>query len=45
MKYEHKGHLNTWNKFPKEVFLNTKISLQILDEFKNLDFEGIKRNP
>jgi hypothetical protein len=40
MKLGHKGHLNTRNKFPKEVFPNPMISLPILDELKNLGFGG-----
>jgi hypothetical protein len=36
MKLGHKGHLNTKNKFSKEVLANSKISLSILDELKNL---------
>jgi hypothetical protein len=46
MKLGHKGHLNTRNKFIKEVFFsNLKISLLILDELKELGFGGNKRNP
>jgi hypothetical protein len=45
MKLRHKGHLNTRNKFPKEVFPNPKISLLILDKLKNLVFGGTRRNP
>jgi hypothetical protein len=45
MKLGYKGHLNTRNKFPKEVFPNPKISLLILDELKNLGFVRMKRNP
>jgi hypothetical protein len=44
MKLGHKGHLNTGNKFTKEVLLNSKISLLILDELKNLGFVGTRRN-
>jgi hypothetical protein len=45
MKPGDKGNLNTRNKFPKEVFPNTTISLSILDELKNLGFRGTRRNP
>jgi hypothetical protein len=45
MKLGHKGHLNTRNKFPKEVFPKSMISLPILDELKNLGFGGMRRNP
>jgi hypothetical protein len=45
MKLGHKGHLNTRNKFPKEVFPNPKISLPILYELKNLGFARTRRNP
>jgi hypothetical protein len=45
MKLGHKGHLNTRNKFPKEVFSKSMISLPILDELKNLGFGGMRRNP
>jgi hypothetical protein len=38
MKFGHNGHLNTRNKFQIEVFLNSMISLLILDELKNLGF-------
>jgi hypothetical protein len=46
MKLGHKGHLNTKNKFPKERFFfpNPTIFLSILDELKNLDFGGMRRN-
>jgi hypothetical protein len=44
MKLGHKGHLNTRNNFPKKFLPNPKISLLILDELKNLDFEGTRRN-
>jgi hypothetical protein len=40
MKLEHKGHLNTRNKFPKRGFSNPKISLLILDELKKPKFWG-----
>jgi hypothetical protein len=45
MKLGYKGHLNTRNQFPKEVFPNLMVSLPILDELKNLDFGGTRRNP
>jgi hypothetical protein len=46
MKLGHKGHLNTRNNFPKGGFSpNLTISLSILDELKNLGFEGMRRNP
>jgi hypothetical protein len=45
MKLGHSGHLNTNNKFPKEVFPNPMISILILDELKTLGFGGTKRNP
>jgi hypothetical protein len=46
MKLGQKGHLNTWNKFSKEVFFpNPMIFLLILDELKNLSFRGTGRNP
>jgi hypothetical protein len=45
MKLGHKGHLNTRNIFPKEVFPNPMISFSILDELKNLGFGGTRRNP
>jgi hypothetical protein len=46
MKLGHMGHLNTRNKFPKEIFFqNPTISLPILDELKNLSFGGTSRNP
>jgi hypothetical protein len=32
MKLGHKGHLNTWNKFPMRFFPNPKIFFLILDE-------------
>jgi hypothetical protein len=38
MKHVHKGHLNTRNKFPKEVFPNPIISLPILDELEELGY-------
>jgi hypothetical protein len=44
MKLGHKGHLNKRNNFPKRFLPNPKISLLILDELKNLGFEGIRRN-
>jgi hypothetical protein len=45
MKLGHKGHLNRRNKFPTEGFFpNATISLQILDELKNLGFGETKRN-
>jgi hypothetical protein len=44
MKLGHKGYLNTRNKFPKEVFLSTKISLLVLDELEELGFGEIDRN-
>jgi hypothetical protein len=45
MKFGHKGHPNTRNKFSKEVFSpNPMISLPILDELKNLGFWGTRRN-
>jgi hypothetical protein len=44
MKLGHKGHLNTRNKFPKEVFPNPKISLTILDELEELGFGETGRN-
>jgi hypothetical protein len=40
MKLGHKGHLNTWNNFPKRFFLNPKISLPILDKLKKPRFLG-----
>jgi hypothetical protein len=40
MKLGHKGHLNTRNKFPKEVFTNPNIFLPTLDELKNQDLGG-----
>jgi hypothetical protein len=46
MKFGHRGHLNTRNKFPTEVFFpKPKISLSILDELKNLGFGGRRKNP
>jgi hypothetical protein len=46
MKLGYKGHLNTRNQLSKEVFFpNPTISLPILDELKNLDFGGTRRNP
>jgi hypothetical protein len=40
MKLGHKGHNNTRNKVPKEVFFpNPMISFLILDELKTLGFE------
>jgi hypothetical protein len=45
MKLGHKGHLNIRNKFSKRFFPNSKISLSILDELKNLGFWGTRRNP
>jgi hypothetical protein len=44
MKLGHKGHLNTRNKFPKEVFPNPIISVPMLDELKNLGFRVMRRN-
>jgi hypothetical protein len=45
MKLGHKGHLNTRNKFPKEVFFpSPKISLSILDELEELGFGEISRS-
>jgi hypothetical protein len=45
MKLGHKGHLNTTNKLPTEVFFQIPmISLPILDELKNLGFGGTKKN-
>jgi hypothetical protein len=44
MKLRHKGHLNTRNKFPKEDFPKSINSLPILDEIKNLGFQGTRRN-
>jgi hypothetical protein len=45
MKLEHKGHLNTRNTLPKEVFFpNPNILLLVLDELKNLGFGGMRRN-
>jgi hypothetical protein len=38
MKLEHKGHLNTRNKFPKRFFPNPNISLPILDELEESRF-------
>jgi hypothetical protein len=38
MKLEHKGHLNTRNKFPKRFFPNLNISLPILDELEESRF-------
>jgi hypothetical protein len=40
MKLRHKGQLNTRNKFPKRFFLNSKISLLILDELEESKFWG-----
>jgi hypothetical protein len=40
MKLGHKGHLNTMNKFPKEVFPKSKI----LDKLEELGFAGTRRN-
>jgi hypothetical protein len=45
MKLGHKVHLNTRNKFAKEFFPKSMISLPILDELKNLGFGGMRRNP
>jgi hypothetical protein len=42
MKLRNKGHLNTRNRFPKEVFPNPATPLPILDELKNLDFGGTR---
>jgi hypothetical protein len=43
MKLEHKGHLNTRNKFSKDVFfLNPNISLLILDKLKELGYGEIE---
>jgi hypothetical protein len=44
MKHGHKGHLNTRNKFPKEVFPCPKILLSILDELEELGFGETGRN-
>jgi hypothetical protein len=44
MKLGHKGHLNTRNKFLKEVSPNPKISLLILDELEELGFGETGRN-
>jgi hypothetical protein len=41
MKLGQKGHINTRNKFPKEIFPNPKISLPILDELEELGFGKI----
>jgi hypothetical protein len=38
MKLGHKGHHNRRNKFPKRFFLNSKISLSILDELDESRF-------
>jgi hypothetical protein len=43
MKLGHKGHLNTRNKFSK-ISPKSK-DFPILDELKNLGFEGTRRNP
>jgi hypothetical protein len=45
MKLGHKGHLNTQNKIPKEIFPNPKISFSILDELEELGFGVTRRNP
>jgi hypothetical protein len=46
MRFGHKGHLNTRNKFSKEFFFpNSTISYSILDELKNIGFGGTRRNP
>jgi hypothetical protein len=44
MKLGYMGHLNTKNKFSKDVFPNPMISLSILDELKNLGFGATRRN-
>jgi hypothetical protein len=44
MKLGHKGHLNTTNKFSKDVFPNPTIFLPILDEHRNIDLGGMRRN-
>jgi hypothetical protein len=40
MKFRHKGHLNTRNKFSKMFFPNPMIFRLILDELKKLMFWG-----
>jgi hypothetical protein len=45
MKLGYNGHLTTRNKFPKEGFPKSNDFLPILDELKNLGFEGTRRNP
>jgi hypothetical protein len=44
MKFGHKGHLNTRNKFPKRFSPNPTF-FPILDELKNLGFGETRRNP
>jgi hypothetical protein len=45
MKFGHKGHLNTKNKFSKEFFFPKSNDFPlILDELKNLGFGGTRRN-
>jgi hypothetical protein len=42
MKLGRKGHLNTRNKFSKEIFFSShKISLLILDELEEVGFGKI----
>jgi hypothetical protein len=44
MTLRYKGHLNTRNKFSKEVFPSPMISLSILDELEKLGFRETDRN-
>jgi hypothetical protein len=44
MKLEYKGHLNTRNKFSKEVFPKSKDFPSDLDELKNIGFGGTRKN-
>jgi hypothetical protein len=38
MKLGQKDHLNTRNKFPKEIFHKSKDTLPILDELEELGY-------